>query len=264
MLLAVDVGNTNITMALFAVPKSGEEFAAPQQRWALSTRVPRTPDEVRWILRALWADVEGLAAPAAIALGSVVPGAIAPLRDGMSELWPKAKLSVIESGVTPMPVRNAYERPTEVGVDRLANAVAGVSRYGSPIIVVDIGTAITFDIVDKEPCYLGGLILPGPGLAAEALNLRTARLPRVAPGPTPRVVGRSTDEAMRAGLYWGLVGALDRIVEEIEREQGWPNAVTVATGGDAAGVVKQCRRIREIDPDLTLRGFAEVWRFNAC
>lgn len=264
MLLAVDIGNTNVTLGLYdpeAAP--GAPLApTPLRRWALSSQPMRTADEYRLTLRALLAEGADAEAITETVVASVVPPLTRPIMTALRQAYPAARH--LEVGhATPMPVRNLYRAPAEVGLDRLANAAGAVALFAPPIIVVDLGTATTFDLVDASRAYLGGVIVPGPALMAEALSLRTARLPRIAPERPARIVGGSTVEALQSGLYWGTIGAIDYLVEAIERELGWEGATVVATGGEARAVMNDARRIGRVEPDLTLFGLSEIWRHGA-
>jgi type III pantothenate kinase len=266
MLLAVDIGNTNVTLGAFDMPASLDEpFASrPRRRWAFSSVVPRETDEFRILFRQLFADdgAERFAFSHAI-VGSVVPPLGRPIREALAGCFPDLRAIEVESGRTSLPVRNAYKAPAEVGVDRLSNAVGGFRLFGAPLIVADIGTATTLDVVDRDadgPVYLGGVILPGPALAAAALSQRSAQLPRVDPTRPARVVGDTTIGAMRSGLYWGMVGAIDFLIDKIAEERGWSAVQTVATGGLSGPVAADSRRVNHAEPELTLFGFAEIWR----
>jgi len=252
-LLAADIGNTNITLGFF------DAELRLTRRWSLTSDARRTPDEYRLLLRELTREFPEFATLDAIVVGSVVPVLSSILEESLQVLFPKVPLRSV-TALTPMRVRNGYPVPSEVGIDRLANAVGGFKRWGAPIIVADFGTATTLDVVDAEPCYLGGVILPGPRLAAEALNLRTARLPMVSPHPTEKIIAASTVEAIRSGLFWGMVGSIDYLVERAAEESGFKNWKGIATGGLGRDFVGRCRTLHHYDADLTLCGLAEIWR----
>jgi len=265
MLLAIDIGNTNITLGAFDLPASLDQpfHPEPRLRWNLSSSGNKTVDEFRLLFRQLFADAAGPGgAPLRFqyaALGTVVPALARPVTQGLLGALPGVELLEV-TALTPMPVANAYKNPSEVGIDRLANAVGGAILHGTPLIVIDIGTATTFDVVSAEPRYLGGVILPGPALAADALSQRAARLPRVAPTRPEKTVGDTTVGALQSGLYWGMVGSIDFLAEKIMEELGWREAKIVATGGDADLIAKDSRRVSIADPRVTLFGFAEIWR----
>jgi type III pantothenate kinase len=160
---------------------------------------------------------------------------------------------IVVSSSLPMGIKIAYKHPEQVGADRLANAVAGFELYGGPLVVVDLGTATTFDIISKKGEYLGGAIAPGVETAALDLVRRTAQLPKVVLTPPKRAIGQSTEEALRAGILLGSAGGIDRIIAEIESELG-AKVKVVATGGLAQTVAGLSKRIREVNPDLTLEG----------
>ncbi len=253
MLLAVDIGNTNVVLGLFV---NGEITG----KWRLTSDTKRTADEYSVIIETLLRrgnlaleDVEG------IVLGSVVPILSDTVDAALRRLFSVAPFHVTYA--TPMPVANRYGKPNEVGVDRLANAVGGVLLYGAPLIVVDAGTAVTLDVVSTEREYLGGAILPGIELSAEALAKRTARLPRVAPHEPHSAIGRTTVESIRSGLLHGLVGGVDHLIELIWKELGYKTK-TVATGGLGRAITTHSSIVTEYCEDLTLVGLKEIYRCN--
>jgi type III pantothenate kinase len=269
MLLAVDIGNTQLTLGLYdRVPledpgRPSPPDPSPARHWRLSSTLSRTADEFRLLFRELMRAESTAPRVDAIVLASVVPPITATVRAALEGAFPEAARAgaILEMDhATPLPVRNSYRVPSEVGLDRLANAVGAAALYRLPAIVVDLGTATTFDLVSVEREYLGGVIMPGPVLMAEALSQRTARLPRVAAVRPQRVVGATTAEALQSGLYWGLVGAIDRLIEGVRAELGWSDPTVVATGGDAKAIVNDSRYLSRVEPDLTLFGLAEVWR----
>jgi type III pantothenate kinase len=204
-----------------------------------------------------------------VVIGSVVPSLQLLMEDAFDQLLPTAQRLVV-SHTTPLPVANTYPVPSEVGIDRLANAVGGFYRFGAPCIVVDFGTATTIDVLapplagasDTRPRYLGGIILPGPRLAAEALNLRTARLPMVSPRATERIIADNTVEAIRSGLFWGMVGAIDYLIQEAARESQLSSYIAVATGGLGRDFLGRCKTLSHYEPELTLFGLHEIARFQ--
>lgn len=257
MLLAVDVGNSSTVLGLF----SGEQL---QHRWILSTSVSRTIDEhslaVAGLLDrvgvALDADITG------VVIGSVVPTVTERFRAMFLRELPGAhRPVVIEPGVrTGVSIR--HDHPQDLGADRIANAVAVSALYGGPAIVVDFGTAISFDAVDAQGAFIGGAIAPGVMTAADALVERAARLPTVEPVAPVSPIGRSTTSALQSGIVYGAAGMVDGLVSRISLELG-QGVTTVATGGNAELVLDQCGTIDHHDPALTLKGLRLVWERNA-
>lgn len=254
MIIAIDIGNTNIVVGVF----SEGGFAA---RWRLASDTRRTADEYSILFEALLRRFDSLQAqPKGIVIGSVVPILSDILDAALRRLFSCDLFHVTHASA--MPVANKYAKPHEVGVDRLANAVGGMLLYGKPIIVVDAGTAVTLDVISQEGAYLGGAILPGIELSAEALAKRTARLPRVAAHEPHYAIGRTTVESIRSGLVLGLVGAVDHLIERMWEELGYRTA-TVATGGLAKTITAHSRIVRISDEDLTLRGLVEIFLYNS-
>ncbi len=245
MLLVVDAGNTNIVFAV-------SDGSGWRGTWRIATDPQRTSDEYAvWLLALLGhaglrqADISGAV------IGTVVPAALYHLRRLCRDWF----------GVEPLIARASLEwgfaikvdNPEEVGADRLLNALAGHRRYGGPLIVIDFGTATTFDVVDRDGTYLGGVIAPGINLSIEALHRAAARLPRIGIGRPQAVIGRSTVPAMQSGIFWGYVGLVEGIVTRIRAEYDAPMKV-LATGGLAPLFAEGTTMIERIDPDLTLDG----------
>src|SRR5512134_561650 len=253
MLLTIDVGNTNTVLGLHA----GDELRA---HWRLTTRREQTADEYGILVRNLFAgsdidprSVEG------IALASVVPP-LTPVLVSLARQYLGREPLVVEPGVrTGMPI--LYEPPSDVGADRIVNGVAALARYGGPVIVVDFGTATTFDVVTRKGEYAGGVICPGVGISADALFQRAARLPRVDVRNPGRVIGRSTVGSIQAGLYFGYAAMVEGIIGRIRAELGEPARV-VATGGLAESLAGDIPSIEAVDPVLTLTGLRLIWERN--
>lgn len=247
MLLALDVGNTEITAGLFR----GEVLSG---HWRLTTMTDRTPDEWgsalgTFVLHAGHSPNEIRAA----VIASVAPGVTQSLCDGVRALT-GADVRVIDAA-SPLPIRLDVEEPMSVGADRIVNTLAAVERYASDTIVVDFGTATTFDCITADGRFIGGVIMPGLRTSADHLTQRAAKLPATELRPPERVIGRRTEECIRAGVLLGTADAVDGIVRRIQREWPTPGAPkVVATGGLAGAIVPLCSTIELVDPDLTLHG----------
>jgi type III pantothenate kinase len=245
MLLAVDIGNTNVTLGLYR----GSRLAGS---WRLFSDERKTADEVVLLLRGLTGmGGRGLK----VAIASVVPALEVLYREAARKMTGREALVINHEA--PLGFKVGYREPGDVGADRLVNAAAAVVRHGAPVTVVDFGTAVTVDVVDRSRTYLGGAILPGPELAAESLFRRTAKLPQIALAGGARAVGRTTGESMRAGIILGLAAAVDGLLERTFRELGGRTFVT-ATGGAAPLVVPHSRLLSLVEPDLTLEGIRIV------
>ena len=252
LLLALDVGNTNTVVGLFA----GDEL---RTRWRLTTHAERTADEVGlWLSQLLhWEGVEP-ADLAAVAVASVVPPMDPRLREGVQRYLDRAPFFV-EPGIrTGMPLR--VDAPQELGADRLCDAVAAYAEHGGPCVVVDFGTAVTWEVVSAAGEYLGGAIAPGPGVTADALSSKTAKLPQVAMAPPPRVIGKGTVDSIQSGLFYGYLGLIEGVTRRILDELG--EATVVATGGLAGAFAPHSDLIHHVEPDLTLQGLRLLWRLN--
>jgi len=253
MLLAIDVGNTNIVFGVFR----GEKVEAS---WRAATDVHRMPDEYAILLRSLL-DTRGwrFASLSGCIIASVVP----PLTGVMQELSQRylgQAAFVVGSGIE-TGVRVRTDNPAEVGADRIVNALAAHKLYGGPSVVIDFGTATTFDAVSREGDYLGGAIAPGIGTAAEALFLRAAKLPRIELIAPPRVIGTNTTHAMQSGVMFGYVGLVEGLVARFRKELG-PHMKVIATGGLAAVIARETKVIEMVDTDLTLQGLRMIYELN--
>ncbi len=257
MLLAIDSGNTNIVFAVY------DERDVLRGSWRASSDARRTADEYAVWLTQLMA-LEGLQ-PADIdgaVIANVVPATMHALKTLCARYFKVAPLVVGEPG-TDMGLEVRVDRPDQVGEDRLVNAVAVHAAFGGPLILIDFGTATTFDVIGDDGAYEGGVIAPGVNLSLEALDRAAAKLPRIAiKEPPPRVIGRATVPAMQSGVYWGYVGLIEGIVARIKAEYGRPMKV-VATGGHAPLFARATACIDAVDQELTLRGLLAVYRANS-
>jgi type III pantothenate kinase len=258
MLLAIDVGNTNIVVGVF-------EGEALRVSWRLLTLRERTADEVGLMITGLFAH-EGLdlAAIDGAVMASVVPP-LTPIMENMARRFFHLSPMVVDpTSNAGMPI--LYDNPAEVGADRIANSIAAYERYGRtrglPLIIADLGTATTFDAVTARGEYLGGVICPGPQIAADALFQRAARLPRVDVRKPPSVIGRTTVGAIESGLFYGYLAMVEGLVARIARELGG-RATAVATGGLAALVAPETDAFVAVEPDITLFGLRMIWARNA-
>jgi type III pantothenate kinase len=254
VLLAIDVGNSTTVVGTF----QGDEL---RDRWRLSTHAHETADELalklagllRFVGLELDDDVDGTV------VSSVVPNVTETLRQ-VNQRYLHQPLVVVEPGIrTGLGLR--VDNPREIGADRIVNAVAAYELYGGPAIVVDFGTATSFDVVDGQGQFIGGAIAPGVDTSADALVRRAARLPRVETVTPPSPIGRSTVTALQSGIVYGAAGQVDALVARMRRELG-PGVTTVATGGLAASVLDACASIDHHDPWLTLKGLAMIWERN--
>lgn len=255
MLLAIDSGNTNIVFAVF----DGEEVKG---EWRASTGAMRTADELGvWLTQLLsLSGIDRKDIDSAI-IATVVPAVLFNLKQLCRRYFNAEPLVVGEEGVD-LGLDVLLDRPEEVGADRLVNAVAAHQSYPGPLIVIDFGTATTFDVIDADGNYMGGAIAPGINLSLEALHMAAAKLPRVAIGKPRQVIGKATVPAMQSGIFWGYVGLIEGLVARIEDEFG-DRMTVVATGGLAPLFAESVPKITHLDSDLTLRGLLAIWRRNA-
>jgi type III pantothenate kinase len=248
VLLAVDVGNTQTALGLYA----GGELT---DHWRLATERSTTADELGVVLAGLL-DFDGVEG---ICLACTVPVLLREW-EALASKWAQAPLLAVGPGVkTGIPIR--YDDPREVGPDRIVNSVAAKERYGAPVIVVDFGTSTNFDVVSPEGEYVGGVLAPGIEISMEALFARAARLVKVDYAVPPSVIGKTTVGGLQSGLVYGFAGQVDGIVGRIREELG-ADARAVATGGLADLVAPHASTIESVDPFLTLDGLRLVWELN--
>ena len=253
LLLALDIGNTNVTVGVF----DGEKLKAT---WRIASDVHRMPDEYASVLLNLLPleDIPAASVREAV-LCSVVPSLEVTFVSLLERYFGITPL-VVGAGVK-TGVKLATENPRVVGADRVVNAAAAQRLYGGPVIVIDFGTATTFDAVSREGDYLGGAIAPGIDIAAEALFLRTAKLPQVELTRPKNAIGRNTVSAMQSGIIFGYIGLVEGIVARIRQELGG-EARTVATGGYAEIIARETPDIDIVNPDLTLIGLRMIYDMN--
>jgi type III pantothenate kinase len=253
MLLAFDIGNTTIAIGLFR----GRKLV---KSWKIKTDSDKTSDEYGVILLNLM-QVGGLA-PGKVT-GAIVSSVVPPLTPVIEEMclaYFSMTASVVGPGLkTGMPI--LYESPLEVGADRITAAVAAFEKYGGPLIVLDFGTATTFDAISAKGEYLGGAIAPGIRISAEALYLKTAKLPRIEIRKPKRAIGRTTVSSMQSGLYFGYIGLVTNTIREIRKELGG-SARVIATGGFGGQVVPELAEIEAYEPDLVLEGLRIIHERN--
>jgi type III pantothenate kinase len=266
VLLAIDIGNTEVTLGLF----DGRKLA---RSYRVSSETRRTADEAALLLRQIAPELAGtngaaesskkargarraVAAGHACVLASVVPPQTAIFAEAARHLLGKAPLEITVASAPWLPID--YRDPSAVGADRIANAVGAIERHGKPAIVVDFGTATTFDVVSREGRYLGGVIAPGVLTGAENLVRRAARLGAFEIKAPPRVVGKSTEESLQSGLLYGAVGQVDAIVRRIATEARM-RPVVVATGGLAKSIASHSKTIQKVDAHLTLHGMRMIY-----
>lgn len=235
MLLTIDIGNTNITFGLWKNSKLTKKFDLATKEYTLA--------QVKKLLKNK--------KPDDVVICSVVPQATRKLELEFTR-WLGKKIKIIGKNLK-VKITNRYRQPSQVGQDRLINAFAGVSLYGSPLIVIDLGTAVTFDVISAKNEYLGGMILPGLAISLDSLCQRTALLPKVKVAQPKEFIGRDTRNSMLSGVIYGFASLTDDLCRKIRAKIG-KNAKVIGTGGNINLLAKYCRSIDRIDPDLTLKG----------
>ena len=241
MLLAIDIGNTNITFGLFKGRKLIRTFNIPTYAYSLGKLRPK---------------LGALRISEAI-ICSVVPKVSRKLAQDLKKLT-LGKVYILGKNVD-VPIKNLYRKPAQVGQDRLVNAYAGVKLYGAPLIIIDFGTAVTFDCISKRKEYLGGMILPGLRISLEALNSRTALLPKINLSKPKDFIGRDTKTSMLSGIVYGFGALTDDLVSRIRKKIGM-SAKVIITGGDSTLIVRYIKSVKRIDSAITLKGLNLISR----
>lgn len=253
-LLAVDIGNTEMAVGLL----HGESISA---HWRFSSKTSRTADECHLLLRSGFEskgfrlnDVQG------VIISSVVPSLTRVFTDVARMITETPPLVVSSEIRTGLEIR--YETPRMVGADRICNAVGGFEKYGGPLIIIDFGTATTFDVVTEKGVYCGGVIALGLAGASDELHRLSAKLPRVDLNVPDHVVGQSTEQSIQSGIMWGMASLVDGLIDRIQNEMGWQSAHVIATGGLAPLMEALSERIQNTDRFLTLEGMRIIYERN--
>ena len=250
LLLAVDIGNTNVTIGLY----DGDTL---NTTWRISSITPKTMDECRMAFQDLFSGAKlDPTHCRGIVICSVVPRltqAVSQALQQLTRITPK----IIGQDII-IPITNQYKDPSQVGQDRLVNAFSAWTRYGGPLIIVDFGTAITIDVVTRDRKYLGGVIAPGVEISLDALSQRTALLPRIELEFQEKVLGQTTTESIRSGLLHGFGSLCDGLVQRLKAECA-PNAKVIATGGYAKMISTYCKTIDCVNAELTMDGLKLLW-----
>ena len=253
MILLIDIGNTNIVLGIYDKNKKIKS-------WRLETRQTKTDDEygsqIESILTHENIKTEDIKD---VVIASVVPTLQHTFKVLCKKYLNRTPIVVGENTRTGMPIK--HDNPREVGADRIANSVALVEHYKLPAILIDMGTAVTFDVVSKNGEYLGGAISPGLGIASEALFERTSKLPRIEVIKPKNAIGKSTVDAMKSGLFYGFIGLIDNVIEQIllELNEDKDNVSIIATGGYSEMITKNSKYLQSNDQDITLEGMRIIY-----
>lgn len=269
MLLAVDIGNTNICLGIF----KGKKLL---YSWRLTTNKEITPDEYGLKILTLFQSIlrspdgsigtkdEQVNLQTRVIKDIIISNVVPPLTsvfEGLSKKYfhcqPLIVTAELKTGL-----KILYKNPQEIGADRIVNAVAGYSLFGGPLIIVDFGTATTFDCVTEKGEYIGGAIAPGINISAEALYTHTAKLPRVGIIKPERVIGKNTVESMQSGIFYGYIGLVEELVRQCKKEMKNEKTKVIATGGLAELITSGTKVIEKVVPELTLKGLRLIWEYN--
>lgn len=254
MLLAVDIGNTNVVFAVF----DGDSLKG---QWRIATDKTRTADEYAVLLFRLFETDEILASDILdVVVSTVVPQNVFSMTQLAKKYFNCDAMFVGNDGVD-INIRVAVDNPSEVGADRLVNANAAYSKYKCGLIIVDFGTATTFDVVSSDGSYIGGVISAGVNLAIDALHAAAAQLPQIDISKPAKVIGKDTVSAMQSGIYWGYVSLIEGLIKMIKKEHGEQMKI-IATGGMAHLFAEECKSIEEVEPDLTIIGLKNIYKIN--
>lgn len=254
MLLVFDVGNTNIVLGLY----DGDKMIC---HWRAATNELKTADEYAASLGMMF-QLDGVtfAMVTDIIISSVVPP-VNPTLEYLCRRYFHVEPMMVGPGMK-TGLNILYDNPRELGADRIVNAVAGITLYGGPLIIIDLGTATTFCAIDEKKRYLGGAVTPGIGISMEALFQRASKLPRIELTPASSVICKNTVSAMQSGIYYGAIGQVDGIVRRMKKEMGYKEIKVIATGGLADLIASQSETIDVIDPLLTLKGLYILFKKN--
>lgn len=254
MLLVFDVGNTNIVLGLY----DGDKMI---YHWRAATNELKTADEYAASLGMMF-QLDGVTFDMVtdIIISSVVPP-VTPTLEYLCRRYFHVEPMMVGPGMK-TGLNILYDNPRELGADRIVNAVAGITLYGGPLIIIDLGTATTFCAIDEKKRYLGGAVTPGIGISMEALFQRASKLPRIELTPASSVICKNTVSAMQSGIYYGAIGQVDGIVRRMKKEMGYKEIKVIATGGLADLIASQSETIDVIDPLLTLKGLYILFKKN--